>query len=449
MARAKTSRKRVLMLAHHYPPVGGVSGRNVATARYLPEFGYDPVVLTGPGNRDQRFVPRDEGMLERIGGAEVHRLSGPVPGERTRGRQRLDRWLERPLPWVHWWVAEATREGRSIGGEIDLIFASLIPYETASAAAELSRLLGKPWVADLEDPWALDEMRVAPTAVNHHVDRLRMRRSLESASALIMSCNEAASRVRRELPQWHDKLVTAIPHGFDREDYVGALPDRGDDAFRIVHTGSLHTQLGRDHRRSARARRLLGGTSLDVDILTRSHVFLLEAIERLAQSDPALVARVELHLAGHLTPADRELVERRPFVRTYGQLPHSETVALARSADLLFLPMHDLPHGERAGIVPCKTYEYLATGRPILAAVPDGDARDLLGQFERVTLCRPADVAAMAEAIRARAAGDGARPDAAAPDDPELRGLERRRLTRRIADVLDDVAADAPAAAVA
>ena len=51
-----------------------------------------------------------------------------------------------------------------------------------------------------------------------------------------------------------------------------------------------------------------------------------------------------------------------------------------RSADLLFLPMHDLPPGARAGLIPYKTYEYLAAGRPILAAVPDGDVRDMLAR---------------------------------------------------------------------
>ena len=47
--------------------------------------------------------------------------------------------------------------------------------------------------------------------------------------------------------------------------------------------------------------------------------------------------------------------------------PRSELIS---SADLLFLPMHELPEGTSARIVPCKTYEYLASGRPVLAAVP-------------------------------------------------------------------------------
>jgi hypothetical protein len=63
-------------------------------------------------------------------------------------------------------------------------------------------------------------------------------------------------------------------------------------------------------------------------------------------------------------------------MRSY--VPPAESVALIRLADLLFLPMRDLPPGVRVTIVPGKTYEYLASRRPILAAVSDGDARDLL-----------------------------------------------------------------------
>ena len=61
--------------------------------------------------------------------------------------------------------------------------------------------------------------------------------------------------------------------------------------------------------------------------------------------------------------------------------------------------MQDLPPGRRATIVPQKTYEYVASGRPILAAVPDGDARDLLAEAGNARLCRPDDVSAMADLI--------------------------------------------------
>ena len=74
---------------------------------------------------------------------------------------------------------------------------------------------------------------------------------------------------------------------------------------------------------------------------------------------------------------------------------------------MLFLPMQELPRGHRGRMVPCKGYEYLASGRPILAALPEGDGRDAFsrapGNIRRLAQRR----AAMAEAI----AAESRRPD--------------------------------------
>jgi hypothetical protein len=104
-----------------------------------------------------------------------------------------------------------------------------------------------------------------------------------------------------------------------------------------------------------------------------------------------------------------------------------------RSADLLFLPMQDLPDGTRAGLIPYKTFEYLGARRPILAAVPDGDVRDMLVPLEGARVVRPADVPAMAEALRAAIA----RGPGAAHEPPP--SLERGECVARIAEVLGRV----------
>ena len=165
-----------------------------------------------------------------------------------------------------------------------------------------------------------------------------------------------------------------------------------------------------------------------MDILTRSHVYLMEALDQIAATKPDMAESAELHLAGVLSHADREAMSRSVTVHEHGYLPHAEAVQLVRSADLLFLPMHDLPAGRRATIVPGKTYEYLASGRPILAAVPDGDARDLLGRSHAAHLCRPGDSAEMAGIITAQI--DRWRSCGRAPQvstDP-LAGYDRRSL---------------------
>jgi len=106
---------------------------------------------------------------------------------------------------------------------------------------------------------------------------------------------------------------------------------------------------------------------------------------------------------------------------------------------VLFLPMQNLPPGVRSGTVPGKTYEYLASRRPIVAAIPEGDARDLLLQSGTAHVCAPDDVKGIAEALeleieRWRAGG----PPPKVNEDV-LAPFERRSLAAEFATLLDVV----------
>jgi glycosyl transferase family 1 len=432
--------KRLLFLAYHYPPVGGGGvQRNRRFAQHLSSFGYAPVVVTGTGSKEARWTPLDPTIAETLADVETHRLAGPEPAPASGLRRLVGGILERDDELLRWWLDGAVAIGREAGRNCDAILASLIPYQTTRAAIRLSRELGIPWIADLQDPWALDEMWLYPTGAHHRLDKHRMRRQLASAAAIVMNTPEAAERLGRAFPELRSRIVVSITNGFDAADFRGPAPARDDRTFRIVHTGTMHTSTGLRLRKLKRVRRALGGITPHVDFLPRSHVFLLEALERLHAEDPSLTEHVEVHLAGVLTEADREMAEGSRFARLLGYRSHEETIALIRGSDLLFLPMHDLAAGERAGLVPGKAYEYIASGRPILAAVPDGDVREILGRVGTARFCRPADVDAMMailrEEILRRRAG-GADPVA---DPAAIAPYERRALTGRLAGVVDAV----------
>lgn len=436
---------RVLFLAYHYPPVGGGSvQRSVRFVSLLPEFGYEPVCVTGPGRTRSYWSPEDETLgIEIPAETEVHRVPVPEPQPPSGLRASVHRWLRRPAAWTRWWWEGASAVALGIVDTTDLIYVQMQPYDTAEVGAWLGHASGKPWVADLLDPWALDEMWIYPSSFHRKRDLARMGSTLATASAIVMNTPEAAARVRRECPMLRDVPIYSISNGFHPADFEGSVAQRRDGAFRIVHTGYLHTELGRQMRRRTAIRRLIGGYTPGIDIFTRSHVFLLEAIDRLTSRDPGLAATIEVHLAGVLSQRDREIAGGSPVVRLHGYLSHPETVALQRSADLLFLPMHNLPPGTRATIVPGKTWEYLASGRPILAAVPDGDARDVLAAAGSAYVVRPDDVTGMAEIIdaqirRARAR-EGASPPAADPSVVDQYAYPR--LTKELADVFNAVLA--------
>jgi glycosyltransferase involved in cell wall biosynthesis len=431
---------RVLFLAFYFPPLGGGGvQRAVKFAKYLPEFGCQPVVVTGSARSRTRHAPLDA-SLGREGPPEacVFRAERALPEDFRVDRMR--RLLGRPSRFAEAWATECEATGLRAASEapIDVVLATMSPFETSLAASRLAQRLGVPWVADLRDPWALDEMIVYPTRWHRALEMRRMRRCLSSAARVIMNTPQAALAVRSSFPELADRTIS-ITNGFDLDDFLGEPPDRKDPRFRIVHTGSLHVTLGDAHRRRRWLRRWTGGERVSVDIMTRSHVYLLRALERWRAQFPDEADRAELVLAGEVSAADRAAVERSAvanLVEMPGYLSHADSVALLRSADLLFLPMHALPRGECAHIVPGKTYEYLAAKRPILAAVPEGDARDFVRASGLGEICDPDDVDAMVASLHRRfeCKRNGERPVPAAPDF--YRQFERRELARQLAAAL-------------
>jgi len=430
---------RVLALTYYFPPVTtGTSQRNVDVMSGLLGVGYVPTVVTGTGRGERFWAPTARDERGAAHGIRIVRVPGPEPPDSRGVRRRVERLLDLKPAWLRWWLEGARAAGRGLASSADLIYASLEPYETAFVASALSRELRVPWVADLFDPWALDESRLHVSVLHRRRDLRRMQASLETAAAVIMNTPEAKARAER-IPVLSKKLVSAIPTGYDASDFDGPDPLRDPAAFRIVHAGFLHTERGLRHRKTARVREVLGGSNVPVDILTRSHLFLLKAIDRLLEADPRLADLLQLHLAGNLTDADRKVAEGYPFVRLHGHLTHSESIALMRSADLLFLPMHELPRGVRAGLVPLKTYEYLAAGGPILAAVPEGDARDLLVEAGNAHICWPSDDSAMAQAIAEEIERWRSGHPPSEPRPEVLARYERNVVTNRLAAVFDDV----------
>jgi len=243
--------------------------------------------------------------------------------------------------------------------------------------------------------------------------------------------------VLKRFPELRSKPVVSITNGFDPDDFAHEPTPRTAAKFRIVHTGYLHTELGREHRTRRGVRKFLGGVTNDVDILTRSHIYLLEAIKRLVEADPTLASEIELVLAGVLSSTDREAADDSNLVQFLGYRPHHETVSLMQTADLLFLPMQNLPVGRRVGIVPGKTYEYMASKTPILAAVPEGDVRDFLDAAGNAFICRPDDVSAMSNILLAQI--ERQRSGVAPPpqDRSAVDRFERRKLTEDLAKLFD------------
>jgi glycosyltransferase involved in cell wall biosynthesis len=438
--------KRVLFIAYYFPPIGGGgTQRSLKFVKLLPEFGWLPNVVTGAGETSAHYSPRDETFHDEVPKiVDVYRTNRFVTRASSHSlAQRLQDFLGMSSSFARNWTSEATKTAMRAYAETgaDLIYASLSPFAGALVASSLAERFGLRWIADLRDPWALDEMQVHASSLHQRFELLRMRRRLKSASTIIMNTSEATKRLLSAFPEFRTKRIVTITNGFDAGDFTcPGRPVPVERPFTILHAGYLHVESGLKMRKYRTLYRALGRTVRGVDFLTRSHYFLLQALERWVGSDSGLRSKVRLTLIGKLSEEDKAIVRASlvsDMVDLMGYQSHQQTVKLMSEASLLFLPMHNLPPGRRATIVPGKTYEYMATGRPILAAVPEGDARDFVTNSGVGCLCAPDDVDGMVRILAEQYSNWIGRRNPMIWNKKFVEQFERRRLTECLAHEFD------------
>jgi hypothetical protein len=165
----------------------------------------------------------------------------------------------------------------------------------------------------------------------------------------------------------------------------------------------------------------------------------LEAVHEVLKRQPVARRTLRARLAGPFESwhADRAVALGLTGIVDFpGPLPHADSRALQRGADVLLLWK---PRGAPT-MVPGKLYEYLEAGRPILAVLPADDEAAELARRGGAVVTAPGDREALAGEIERRwlAWKEGARP---APMRPEwLDDFRRDRLAARLAATLTHVA---------
>ncbi len=441
---------RVLFITYFFPPDGGAGTQRPAKfCKYLADFGWQPVVITRRLSGSRSAWDPDPGLLSDIGETtKVVRVQQPeLPSQRVTRALRvkqLEAWLDRAF--------DSSMEEIRKGG-IDVVLVTMSPFALARLGQRLKRATRIPVVYDLRDPWALDGWPRYRSRSQWRKAMESMTRTLRDADGVIANTPEAKLAMQREIAELvHDRVVV-IPNGYDPEDFEDDAPvpvGLEADKFNIVHAGSLHSNaLLRRFSPRSWAKQLLTYRPEPIQPSGRTPKHLLAAVRALEKQGHPSAARCRIIFVGRKRPADVRLAKVSGIngrVVFTGYVSHQECLGWMRHADALFLSLHGLPPGRRSLIVPGKTYEYLATGRPIVGCLPEGDARDLV---ERSRLgfcahpCRSQEIAAALE--RLWAARQAEHPfERTVP--AWLERFDRRFLTEKLARYLDRIVGSADSA---
>lgn len=408
---------RVLMIAYHYPPFAGSSGvqRALKYSRYLPEHGWQPVVLS-VSPRVYVETRRDQ-LAEIRPDIEVVRAWGFDAARELSIRGRYPGFLALPDRWASWaafaipaalWLARKHR--------VSAIW-STYPIATAHLIAlAVARLTGLPWIADCRD--SMTEADYPRDPAQRRVFLWLERRVVERAARVVMTTPGTVAMYRARYPEVPANRWVAIPNGYDEDDFGVLAPVPAAPAgapMLLLHSGALYP-IERDPSAFFGA------------------IAELASAGRLGPGD----LKVRLRATGH----DREIaalvarfgVER--FVELVPGIGHRDSIREMMQADgLLLLQAANCNHQ-----IPAKLYEYLRSGRPVLGLTdPQGDSGRALrdaGLDRVVPLDDRAAIVAALEAMLARhRAGDGTGAALAVAER-----FSRRAQAGDLASLLGDVA---------
>lgn len=404
--RGSNADPRVLMISCAFPPTGGPGvQRSAKFAKYLPQFGWRPIVWSADVLRQ---LPADESLSQdlppdlvhhrrrSLTHASIHAGAADVLrklplGATWRGRvvPAVDWRLERTLRWastflvpdefVAWAVVSLVPLLRLIRRErVDVIYSTYSPVSNHLLGAWLKRLTRLPWVSDYRDLWIDDCYYSRRGRLRAALERRIQRRLLERADAVVSVTEGQADILARHVPSQPHKFFT-IHNGVDLEDF-----DKADcrsarwrlhgpeDRFVLTYTGLFS------------AFRAVGS--------------VVEGLRRFAGWVRERASRFELRIVGSISKdLQATLIDAGIPLSATGYLPHHEAIEQMAAADVLLLLTPSGPNS--ATYMTAKTYEYLASGRPILAVGPvDGVAQRLVTGWQ-VGVAAVPDATAMATAL--------------------------------------------------
>lgn len=391
--------KKILILASDFPPLAGTNVIRVqGFACYLPSHGWDPVVFTqaiedmAQVDMQQLYaLPRD---------LKVIRIKSPDPflvWKRKKGvrpKEVLDvdksnsekemtnrggggpivsfislkdlatRFLK--FTFRHtWYCPDAKRPwaytaAKSIVKYLDksttsVLYTSAPSYSCHVAGLYIKKKTDVPWVADFRDLWVARPGRQVPSLIHEYRDRRMERLVVHNADRILIASPFWKEVFLNRYGDEYEEKISYLPSGYDKRFIAPEDKDQVSDKtgrINFLYTGAMYR--------------------------SESPIPFLHALGRLAKKKPQLLEKIRVKLIGYAgdeTEDIKEILKKyslEQFVEFPGVLPRRLCIQYQSQADVLLLFSSSEHHATISG----KTYEYMASGKPIFAMISVGGAQD-------------------------------------------------------------------------
>lgn len=367
--------EKLLIITYYWPPAGGPGvQRWLKFVKYLPDFGIQPIVYV-PENPTYPIV--DENLVNEVSDKaivlkhkifEPYQLASFFSKNKTKKissgiipNQKKQSFLDKMLLWIRgnlfipdarvFWVKPSVEflEKYILENNIDTIVTSGPPHSLHLIGLKLKRKLNVKWLADFRDPWTTigyhKSLRLSNYAAKKH--KKLERQVLNAADTIIVTSNTT----KTEFQAITNKPIEVITNGYDTENVVKqALETK----FSLAHIGSF--------------------------LSDRNPQLLWESLVELISEIPDFGSHLEIKLIGAVSQEVLETIAQfglNPYLNNLGYVSHSEAIAHQRKSQVLLLI--EINSEDTKSIIPGKLFEYMVSGRPIVAIGPhDSDFAEII-----------------------------------------------------------------------
>lgn len=361
--------KKVLIITYYWPPSGGIAvHRCLKFAKYLHEFGWEPIIHTA---ESAEYPVLDEGNFKDIPKDctvirtkiwEPFKLFKLITGKKKEERIH-NVFLEEDKPtlahklgiWIRgnifipdarkFWIRPSVKRLTNflIENPVDVLFTNGPPQTNHMIAYGVKKKMNIPWHADFQDPWTqvdyFPQLMLNPISLNIHK---AMERQVFNNADKVTICSYTW---KYDLESIGAKDVGVIVWGYDEDDFKNISVDLS-PKFTLSHYGSL----GPD----------------------RNAKTLWKVFSVLAKEYPDFSNDLEIELAGFIGHSILQEIELHGLKKNLVLLNHlsrKETLERMCRSQVLLLILNNMPNVN--GRLPGKLFEYLASRRPTLVIGPE------------------------------------------------------------------------------
>lgn len=375
------SKRKVLIITYEWPPMEGVGLiRALKFVKYLPGYGWDPIILTVKSYLNDRSgyaylqskhikvyrteykdVIEDFKKFFRIRTLEKRsnhddNLKQEPRSKTNKLRSFFRELLSIPDPRIGWYKFAVLAGKKIVKKEnVDLIFSTSPPETAHLIARRLKKCFNVPWVADLRDPWANNHFRLKSPFPKEIISRYMEKNVLKKADQVITVSEPWAQNLRSSIGNMRNR-IRVIENGFDDEDFSHLTMHNRNEKFTISYTGKLH----KEHQ------------PIDIFFKILKDLIAENRIDRNR-------INVKFYVFGYDRPNISRLIESyglNDVIHEHGKVDYNKSHEIQMSSDVLLLVKWQGKGGE--GVYTTKIYDYIGARKPILVVGPEGGIIDEL-----------------------------------------------------------------------